>query len=108
MTLPIALAEDNAVNRNTFVNKIQHFPEIDLLFTAINGHDCLEHLKGAPLSQHPLIVFVDLEMPGMDGIQTIQIAKTLYPHIKFIVLTVFDDEEKIFEAIRAGADGYLL
>ena len=44
----------------------------------------------------------------MDGIQTIQIAKTLYPHIHFIVLTIFDDDDKIFEAIRAGAGGYLL
>jgi len=47
-------------------------------------------------------------MPVLDGIQTIQMAKTLYPHIHFIILTVFDDDEKIFEAIRAGASGYLL
>lgn len=47
-------------------------------------------------------------MPEMDGIQTIPIAKALYPHLHFVVLTVFDNEEKIFEAIRAGASGYLL
>lgn len=51
---------------------------------------------------------MDLEMPNLDGIQTIQLAKALYPHIHFIVLTIFDDDEKIYEAIRAGAMGYLL
>ncbi len=50
---------------------------------------------------------MDLAMPQMDGIETIKLAKSLYPHIHFIVLTVFDDEEKIFEAIHAGASGYL-
>jgi len=106
--LSIAFAEDNPVNRNTFMHKVQHYNELSVLFAAVNGHDCLEQLKGLPLSRHPLVVFVDLEMPELDGIQTIQIAKSLYPHIHFIVLTVFDDEEKIFEAIRAGAGGYLL
>lgn len=104
----IALAEDNAVNRNTFVNKIQHHPELVLSFIAHNGNDCLAHLKGLPFHKHPQVIFMDLEMPEMDGIQAIRIAKSLYNHIHFIVLTVFDDEEKIFEAIKAGASGYLL
>jgi len=108
MATLIAFAEDNAVNRNTFITKIQHFPDLKLVFAAVNGHDFLEQLKGLPLSQHPAVVFMDLEMPEMEGIQTIQIAKALYAHIHFIVLTVFDDEEKIFDAIRAGASGYLL
>ncbi len=108
MPVQIALAEDNAVNRNTFLNKIQHYPDLSLVFSAVDGDDCLEQLKGLPFNQHPDVVFVDLEMPGLDGIQTIQIAKTLYGYIHFIVLTVFDDEEKIFEAIRSGAAGYLL
>jgi len=51
---------------------------------------------------------MDLEMPEMDGIDTIRIAKSIYPQVHFIVLTVFDDDEKIFEAIKAGASGYLL
>ena len=51
---------------------------------------------------------MDLEMPHMNGIETIGIAKSLHPDIHFIVLTVFDDDDKIFEAIKAGASGYLL
>ena len=108
MALPIALAEDNAVNRNTFMHKVRHHPDLNVLFAAVNGNECLQYLKGIPLNKQPLVVFVDLEMPGMNGVQTIQIAKSLYPQIHFIVLTIFDDEEKIFEAIKAGAGGYLL
>lgn len=108
MSILIAYAEDNAVNRNTFLNKVHHFPELKVVFEAVNGHDFLEQLKGLPFGQHPAVAFIDLEMPEMEGIQTIQIAKALYAHINFIVLTVFDDEEKIFDAIRAGASGYLL
>ncbi|MBC7887892.1 MAG: response regulator transcription factor [Ferruginibacter sp.] len=108
MNVRIALTEDNNVNRNTFMQKIKGYPELHLVFSAENGHECLEELKGLPLQLLPEVIFMDLEMPEMDGIEAIQIAKSLYTRIHFIVLTVFDDDEKIFEAIRAGASGYLL
>jgi len=104
----VALAEDNNVNRNTFMQKIKVLPELRLVFNAENGHQCLEELKGLPHNQLPQVIFMDIEMPEMDGIEAINIAKSLYPQIHFIVLTVFDDDEKIFEAIKAGASGYLL
>jgi len=104
----IALAEDNKVNRNTFLQKISLYDDLQLVFFAVNGNECLEELKGLPLAKIPQVIFIDLEMPEMNGIQTIGIAKSLYPQIKFIVLTIFDDDEKIFEAIKAGASGYLL
>lgn len=104
----IAITDDKAINRNTFREKLKSLDQLEIIFMAINGNDCLEQLKGSPLSKQPKIIFMDLEMPELDGIQTIQIAKALYPHIHFVVLTVFDDDDKIFEAIRAGADGYLL
>jgi DNA-binding NarL/FixJ family response regulator len=108
MTFKIAFAEDNKVNRNTFLQKAELLPEWQLVFSADDGRQCLEELKGLPHHKAPQVVFMDLEMPGMDGIETIRLAKLLYPHIHFIVLTVFDDNDKIFEAIRAGASGYLL
>lgn len=108
MTFRIALAEDNMVNRNTFMQKLKVADNLQLVFAVTDGHQCMEQLKGLPHDRQPEVVFMDLEMPGMDGIETIRIAKSLYPHIHFIVLTVFDDDEKIFEAIQAGASGYLL
>jgi DNA-binding NarL/FixJ family response regulator len=108
MVFTVALAEDNRVNRNTFLQKIKGYPEIELVFESENGNDFLEQLQGLPHHKLPQVVFMDLEMPDMDGVAAIRIGKTLFPQIHFIVLTVFDDDEKIFEAIRAGASGYLL
>jgi DNA-binding NarL/FixJ family response regulator len=108
MEFIIALAEDTAVNRISFLQKINTYNNLHLSFTAVNGHECLEQLKGLPQNRMPQIIFMDIEMPEMDGIEAIQIGKCLYPQIHFIVLTVFDDDEKIFEAIKAGASGYLL
>ena len=107
-TITIALAEDNAINRNTFLQKLGQLSGYKLVFMAKNGNECLEELKGLPNAQLPKIIFMDIEMPELDGIQTIAIAKSLYPQIHFIVLTVFDDDEKIFDAIKSGASGYLL
>jgi DNA-binding NarL/FixJ family response regulator len=108
MNFTVALAEDNNVNRNTFLQKINVLGNMQVLFVASNGHECLEQLKGVPQAKLPQVIFMDLEMPKMDGIETIRLAKSLYPEIHFVVLTIFDDEEKIFEAIKAGASGYLL
>ena len=108
MNRRIAVTEDNAINRNVFLQKIKEMQDTKLVFVAVDGNDCLEQLKGLPHNHLPEVIFMDLEMPKMDGIETIQIAKSLYPNIHFIVLTVFDDDDKIFEAIKAGASGYLL
>lgn len=106
--LRIAYTEDNAVNRNTFLQKFGEFRNTELIFVATNGVECLDKLKELPVERMPRVIFMDLEMPRMDGIQTIAIAHALYPGVHFIVLTVFDDDDKIFEAIQAGASGYLL
>lgn len=104
----IGITDDKSVNRNNIGEKIKQFEDLDFCFTAVNGNDCLEQLKGLPLDKMPQIMFMDIEMPEMDGIQAINIGRSLYPQIYFIVLTVFDDDDKIFEAIKAGAHGYLM
>jgi DNA-binding NarL/FixJ family response regulator len=108
MPVKIAIADDKQINRTTVKEKIISFKEIELVLEAKNGHDFLEQLKVLPSNRRPQVVLMDLEMPVMDGIQAISLAASAYPDIKFIVLTVFEDNEKIFEAIKAGAGGYLL
>ena len=108
MPIKIAIADDKQINRTTVKEKIISFKEIELVLEAKNGHDFLEQLKKLPVNRQPQVVLMDLEMPVMDGIQAISFASSAYPDIKFIVLTVFEDNEKIFEAIKAGAGGYLL
>ena len=104
----IGLVDDKAVNRSSVADKIKQFEDLNFCFMAVNGHDCLEQLKGLPPEKMPQVIFMDLQMPEMDGVQTINLARAMYPEIYFIVLTVFDDDDKIFEAIKAGAQGYLL
>lgn len=108
MPTRIAIVDDKQINRTTVKEKIVAYKEIEMVLEAKNGHDFLEQLKHLPKEKHPQVVLMDLEMPIMDGIQTITLATAAYPAIKFIVLTVFEDDEKIFEAIKAGAGGYLL
>ena len=104
----IGLVDDNPVNRNNFMQKVAQFSDLDVSLIAVNGHEFLEKLKGLPLIQQPVVVFMDIQMPQLNGIDTIKLAKALYPSIHFIVLTVFEDDDNIFEAIQAGASGYLL
>ena len=108
MNFIIALAEDNSINRNTFLQKIALLDNMDVAFVATNGSECLKELKGMHPAKLPKVIFMDLEMPEMDGIQTIRFAKSMFRDIHFIILTVFDDDDKVFEAIKAGASGYLL
>lgn len=108
MSIRVAIADDKQINRTTVKDKLMSFTEIELVLEAKNGHDFLEQLKHLPKEKYPHVVLMDLEMPVMDGIQTISQGSVAYPDIKFIVLTVFEDNEKIFEAIKAGANGYLL
>jgi len=104
----IGIVDDKQVNRTTVKEKLLKYPEVELVLEAKNGEDFLEQLKAASPDKKPQLILMDLEMPVMDGIQTIALASPANPEIKFIVLTVFEDNEKIFEAIKAGAHGYLL
>lgn len=68
----------------------------------------MAQMQALSTEQYPDLVLMDIDMPVMSGIETIAVASIRFPSIKFLVLTVFDDDEKIFEAIKAGACGYLL
>lgn len=108
MEIKIAIVDDIPVNRKTINEKLSSFPEIKIVYEAENGLEFIENLN----KNHQLIeldiVLMDLEMPKMNGIDAINKAKNISPNIKFIILTVFVDNDKIFEAIKAGAHGYLL
>lgn len=108
MPIKVAIVDDKLIVRRAIKDKLSSSAEIKIELEACNGQDFLEKMKELLEVNLPEIVLMDLEMPEMDGIQTIAVATMLYPDIKFIVLTVFDNNEKIFEAIKAGASGYLL
>jgi len=102
----IGIVDDNMVNRKTLRRNIDaHF---EIVLEAVNGEDFLEKMKNIPGEKLPQLVLMDIDMPVMNGIEAIAIGTLKYPDVKFLVLTIFDDDEKIFEAIQAGASGYLL
>ncbi len=108
MIIKIGIVDDKSINRNTVRKKLESYSEISIILEAGNGQDFLDQLKMLQDSEMPDVILMDLDMPIIDGIEAIRMASTMYPKIKFIVLTVFEDTERIFDAIKVGANGYLL
>jgi DNA-binding NarL/FixJ family response regulator len=108
MPVKIAIVDDKPSNRNILRDKLQSHALFTISFLAVDGEDFLLKMRDLGEGELPEIVLMDLEMPHMDGVAAIAAGSALWPAVKFVVLTIFDDEEKIFTAIKAGANGYLL
>lgn len=108
MPVKIAIVDDKASNRNILKDKLMRHKIFEVSLTAENGKDFLEKMKAMPVDKIPDVVLMDLEMPEMDGVDAVAAGSCLFPSVKYVMLTIFDDEEKIFKAIKAGAFGYLL
>lgn len=108
MVIKLAIVDDKLIVRTAIIEKLSSAENIVIVAQSSDGEEFLNLIEGLPKMKLPDVVLVDLEMPRMNGIQTIVQASTLYPEMKFIVLTVYDNSQKIFEAIKAGANGYLL
>jgi DNA-binding NarL/FixJ family response regulator len=104
----VAVVDDKINNRKVITDKLSRNNFFTLVFQAVNGEDFLSQMRNLAEDDLPHIVLMDLEMPYVDGVSAIGTASSLYPDIKFVVLTIFDDDDKIFRAIKAGACGYLL
>lgn len=106
MKINIAIAEDNNFLAKSLLEKLGMFSEkFKVVYRANNGEEIVEFAKTNNDFQ---VILMDIEMPKMDGIKATQLISNLKQGIKIIILTVFDDDEKIFNAIKAGASGYLL
>jgi DNA-binding NarL/FixJ family response regulator len=103
--IKLAIVDDNSFLIKTVQEKLTFFNDFIIKFTATNGEQLLASLE----KNHNLdLILMDIEMPKMSGIDATFFVKQKYPQIKIIMLTVFDNDENIFNAIKAGADGYLL
>lgn len=101
----IAIVDDNLFLQKAIADKISFFNDLSCRFMCANGIELTEKLE----ENHNIdLILMDIEMPKMDGIEATAKVKSRYPQIKVIMLTVFDNDENIFNAIKAGADGYLL
>ena len=106
--IPIAITDDRKALRQSIVERLVETGRIEMLFEAENGEDFLYKMAQRAGFRLPQVVLMDIEMPLKNGIETVREAFALYPEVNFLMLTVFDDDDKIFEAIKAGAVGYLL
>jgi DNA-binding NarL/FixJ family response regulator len=103
--MKIAIVDDNTFLQKAIQDKLSFFADIEIRMKAIHGQDIIEKLEN---NHHIDLILMDIEMPKMNGIEATEIIKNKFPQIKIIMLTVFDNDENIFKAIKAGADGYFL
>ncbi|MFN8154743.1 MAG: response regulator transcription factor [Bacteroidia bacterium] len=108
MFIRVGIVDDKQQNRSTLRDELSVSDGLRIVLVAKNGADFLNQMKELGEHERPEVVLMDIEMPEMDGISAVTKAKVLYPDVHFLMLTIFDDEDKIFEAIRSGANGYLL
>lgn len=103
--IKIAIAEDNSFLAKAVEEKISFFDDLKFKYRGANGNEFIGKLE----QDHNVdVILMDIQMPEKDGIATTEYVKSKYPQIKILMLTVFDDDDNIFKAIQAGADGYLL
>lgn len=102
--IKVGLVDDNPSLLRNISQNLSIFEELTVVFKAFNGQDALDQLN----HHSPDVILMDIQMPGMDGIEATREIKSRYPGQKIMMLTVLDQEDKIFDAIKAGASGYLL
>ncbi len=100
----ILIADDQSLFREGLHTLLSVQPEFEVVGEASNGEEVLK----LAAEQQPDVVLMDLRMPGIDGVSATRMLHEKYPQVKVIVLTTFDDDEDVFEGLRAGAVGYLL
>ncbi|NET49190.1 MAG: response regulator transcription factor [Merismopedia sp. SIO2A8] len=100
----VLLVDDQAIIRQGLRTLLELEPDLQIVGDAANGQVAVEFAQ----SLHPDVVLMDIRMPVMDGVAATQSIHQQCPTIKILILTTFDDEEYVSEALRMGAIGYLL
>ena len=103
--IKILLVEDNFFLQKALEEKLSFFSDVMIKETAQNGEEAIAILEKNHVFD---LILMDIEMPKMNGIKATEIIKSKYPQIKIVMITVFDTDDNVFNAIKAGADGYLL
>lgn len=103
--IQLAIAEDNAFSRQALEEKLSRYTDIIIRCTAQNGQEAIACLEGPEAVD---LIFMDIEMPVMNGIDATRIIRQKFPQVKIVMITIYDNDEYIFNAIRAGADSYIL
>ena len=100
----VLLVDDQTLIRQGIRLLLEIEPDIQVVGQAANGLEALDQAGAL----HPDVILMDVRMPGMDGVTATQELSKRFPEIKVIILTTFEDDETVFEGLKAGARGYLL
>lgn len=103
-----AIVEDNPTIRDLIRDYLDMQEGIECPFAAESVEELLQNLDACPQEARPQVVLMDIQLPGMSGIQGIREIRRRYDGIEAIMLTVYHDSHKIFDSLKAGASGYLL
>jgi DNA-binding NarL/FixJ family response regulator len=96
--------DDHALVREGIAGLLDTQPDIEIVGEAEDGLQALEKAR----SLMPDIILMDIEMPNSDGLESTRLIKREMPYVKIVILTIHDEDERLFEAVRSGAQGYLL
>lgn len=102
--IKVAIVEDSKTTREGLERIINLSPGYQCVCACMTAEDALQQIP----PHHPAIVLMDIQLPGMSGIECVGRLKELLPDTQVIMLTVYEDPDRIFSALRAGASGYLL
>jgi DNA-binding NarL/FixJ family response regulator len=103
IVISIGIVDDSSIYRDALVSFFKTVPTIKILFEAENGIDLEKKLK----LDHPQVILLDLNMPKMDGMKTLKRLRDKFPSIKFIILTMNEEENMINSFLSLGANSYL-
>jgi len=104
MQITVSIVEDDAPAREILAKWIERAPG----FKCVGQHETVEHALESLPAEKPSVVLMDINLPGMSGIEGVRRLKSLLPETQFLMLTVYQDADHIFDALAAGASGYLL
>ena len=102
--IKVLIADDQELIRQSLQIVLNSKEGIEVTDVASDGQEVIRCIR----RQKPDVILMDIRMPKMDGVQCTQIIKENYPQIKIIILTTFDDDEYVYNALKFGASGYLL
>ncbi len=102
--MKVIICDDQAIVRDGLEMLLNLEKDIEVVAQAQDGAEAVEQVR----SHQPDLVLMDLKMPGMNGIEATRQIRAHHPAVKVLVLTTYEDDEWVFDAIRAGAAGYLL
>lgn len=104
MPIKVLIADDHVFYREGVRALLSNVPEVEVVGEANNGEEAIAQAN----ELQPNVILMDLKMPGMNGIDATRKINETHPNIGVLVITMFDDDDSVFAAMRAGARGYLL